>query len=199
MPSSSRSPFKGKWLSPEVFLSGDPLSRIGKADIEFLKRRSGENPRKRVRICAHKNEREPHQDMFIVVERGVYIRPHKHLARAESLEVLEGAADAVFFNERGSVTDVIRLGDYRSKRRFYYRVARPVFHTLLPRSDQLVLHESTIGPFDRSKTVFAPWSPHERNGKAVKVFLETLSRSIRRFEIRQSPPRISQRYLRMVK
>ena len=81
--------------------------------------------------------------MFLVQTRETYIRPHKHLKRAESFHVLEGQADILVFSDEGMLTDVIPMGDYASGKQFYYRMHEPLFHSALIRSDYLVFHEST--------------------------------------------------------
>ena len=48
--------------------------------------------------------------MFIVLSKETYIRPHKHVNRIESLHVVEGKARAVFFDEIGSIIQVVPLG-----------------------------------------------------------------------------------------
>jgi hypothetical protein len=59
-------------------------------------------------------------------------------------------------------------------------MAVPLFHTLLIRSDVLVFHETTDGPFDRRDTAFAPWSPEDRDVEAANAFMSGLHDKIRR-------------------
>ena len=165
-------------ISKEVFYADEPLVNVGRQDIEFLKARVGDTEHKRIRLCAHKDVEDDLHEMFIVLSKETYIRPAKHLGKAESLHVVEGRADAVFFDERGSITQVIPLGDYSSGLRFYYRIGEPVYHTLLIRSDPFIFHETTRGPFRRADTVFAPWAPDERDVAAVGEYMERLARII---------------------
>ena len=92
--------------------------------------------------------------------------------------MIEGLVDVVMFDDSGNVQDLIRMGDYASGRVFYYRVASPVFHTLIIRSDVLVFHETTNGPFDRSDTVFAPWAPSDDETESVRTFMADLNHRI---------------------
>ena len=98
--------------------------------------------------------------------------------KSESFHVIEGMVDVVLFSEGGEVSKVIKMGSYSSGGCFYYRVASPIYHTLLIRSEVLVFHETTNGPFDRSQMVFAPWSPDERDGAAIASFLGRVERDI---------------------
>jgi hypothetical protein len=43
---------------------------------------------------------------------------------------------------------------------FYNRMSRPFFHTLIVRSDLLIVHETTNSPF-RPQAVFADFAPEE--------------------------------------
>jgi hypothetical protein len=58
-------------------------------------------------------------------------------------------------------------------------MAAPVFHTLIIRSDVLVFHETTNGPFDRRDTVFAPWAPQDGDVNAVSTFMADLDDRVR--------------------
>ncbi|HWX22495.1 MAG TPA: WbuC family cupin fold metalloprotein [Candidatus Binatia bacterium] len=159
-------------LSDEVLTAGDPLVQLSRVDIQTLKQQALLNPRRRIRICAHPDTTDRLHEMLIVHTRGAYVRPHKHLNKSESVHVIEGKVDVVFFDDAGAVSDVVRLGDYQSDRKFYYRIGGPRYHTFLITSEFLVFHEVTNGPFRREDTVFAPWGPEESNPAACLAFQE---------------------------
>jgi len=161
--------------SKEVCVADEPIVSVGRPELEFLKGRVRDSERKRIRLCAHKDIQDKLHEMFVVYLGETYVRPNKHLQKDESLHILEGAADFIFFDEVGNITDVIPLGDYASGRRFYCRVPESAYHTLIMRSDVLVIHEATPGPFRKSDTIFAPWAPEEGDTIAVNKFIEKLS------------------------
>jgi cupin fold WbuC family metalloprotein len=163
-----------------VLVAEGPIVEIGSDDIGELKRASLSTPRGRIRICAHPDTDDRLHEMLIVHAAGAYVRPHKHEGKSESLHVLEGDADVVFFDDEGGVRDVVSLGPYGSPRHFYYRLDEPVFHTLLIHSEFLVFHEVTNGPFRREETVFAPWAPEESDPAACEAFVADLAQSIGR-------------------
>lgn len=167
-----------KPINNDVFTSDDPLVSLTRPDIDQLKDLALKNPKKRVRVCAHKTDTDLHQDMIIVMAGGVYIRPHKHMGKSESIHIIEGQADAVFFDDKGEITRIVQMGDYASGRCFYYRVSEPVFHSLIVRTPFLLFHESTTGPFDRSKSAYAAWAPDEKETAAVAAFEKKLSEKI---------------------
>ncbi len=171
-----------KSFNAEVVFAADSIVQITGADVTALKAEAAQNPRRRKRICAHPDSGDRLHEMFIVHERGCYVRPHKHLGKCESLHVLEGTAEAVFFHEDGSVRDVVALGEYRSGAAFFYRVGEPAYHTLLITSPVFVFHETTSGPFRREDTVFAPWAPTEDQPEAVAAFTQRVNEAVSAFK-----------------
>ncbi len=116
--------------------------------------------------------------MLIVLDAATYIRPHRHPKKSESFHVVEGALSVLLFGEDGDARRAIRLGDYASGRPFYYRLAEPIYHTVLVESAVVVFHETTNGPFDRAETEFAPWSPPEDDAEPGRRYLRELARTL---------------------
>ena len=167
-----------KQLTEEVWVTDTPFMSVTRAEIDALKERAAHNARQRMRICAHPVDTNRLHEMLIVLTGQTYIRPHKHLNKSESLHLIEGQADAVFFDDDGRVAEVVSLGDYASGKPFYYRIAEPRFHTLVVRSECLVFHETTNGPFNRQDTIFAPWAPEESELANRHQFMKELTSSI---------------------
>lgn len=177
---------RSKTINDAVYVAEEPIVCMSRNDAEFLKARVGQNERKRVRLCAHKDTEDRLQEMLIAFDRNSYIRPSKHINKEESMHIVEGIADFIFFDEEGNVTDVIPLGDYFSGRRFYCRTPDSVYHTLLIRSDTFIIQETTQGPFQRSDTVFAPWAPQDQDTAGVGKYMECLAVKVKNFRSRQS-------------
>ena len=180
MTSRSGSMATARAESAEVRYATDAVVLVASADVATLKAEAGRNPRRRMRLCAHTGVDDTLHEMIIVHARNTYVRPHKHLGKSESFHVIEGEVDVVLFDEGGAVTDTIEMGSFASGRPFYYRIAAPTFHTLLIRSDVLVFHESTGGPFRRADTMFAPWAPEDGDAAAVARFVDGLRARLRR-------------------
>ena len=157
-------------LNEEVLVAVDPIAKISRAEIQLLKQRALRNSRQRIRVCAHKSTDDPLHEMLIVHTKDTYVRPHKHINKSESFHVIEGIVDVIVFDETGKVVEVIEMGDYVSGRRFYYRIDTPAYHTLIIRSDVLVFHETTNGPFRREDTVFASWAPEDSDLEGRRAF-----------------------------
>ena len=172
---------------PEEVLHGtDSVLGVGRTEIEYLKERAGQNRRKRMRLCAHRDVGDSLHEMFIVHQKDTYVRPHLHTNKSESLHVIEGSVDVVIFDDDGNINGVSRLGDYSSGLPFYHRVSDPRYHTLLIRSDTLVFHETTNGPFRKSDTTWAPWAPAQNDTGAQPTYMERLAREVEDFVAAQA-------------
>ena len=162
----------------EVLYTNDLITVAAQSDIEELKLLSTFNTRKRIRLCTHLNQMDLLHEMIIVHEKTAYVRPHKHPGKSESTHIIQGIVDVVLFDDEGRINKVIRMGDYASGKPFFYRMAMPIFHTLIIRSEVLVFHETTNGPFDRTSTLFAPWAPEETDMNSVVDFLADLDKRV---------------------
>ena len=167
--------------SEEIFIAEDAIVRLGDEQIAFLKRQAQASPRKRARICAHKTNNDALHEMLIVISADSYIHPHKHLAKSESFHIVEGEVDVAVFDDAGAVVDVIELGPPGSGRQFYYRLDHGAFHTLLIRSDYLVVHEVTNGPFARDRTVMAAFAPAEQDAAGARAYMQAVERQVAQF------------------
>ena len=74
---------------------------------------------------------------------------NKHFGRAESIHIIEGLADLLIFDnkDKGEITDVMGMGEYKLGKDFYYRMAEELYHTIMMNSDVCVFHETTKGLF----------------------------------------------------
>jgi len=147
----------------EVLYTNKDVVAVTKYDLQKLQNLSLLNKRKRIRLCAHKKPSERLHDMIIVHSKECYVRPHMHLSRAESITILEGEVDLVIFQEDGSIREVIRMGALPTNLTFFYRLSKSIYHMLIIRSEFLVFHEATEGPFKREDTIFPEWSPPEES------------------------------------
>ncbi len=168
-------------ISNEVCVADDAIVKLGRDEMDALKQALADAPRGRTRLCAHRDVGDALHEMLIALKRDVYIRPHKHLGKSESFHVIEGIADVVVFDDSGTIAEVIPMGDYASGRMFYYRLSQPAYHTLLIRSDLLVVHETTSGPFRKEETVFPSWAPEETEALAGQRFMKNLSGAVDQF------------------
>jgi cupin fold WbuC family metalloprotein len=160
--------------SAELYLAEGPIAKLGQDDMQLLRQGAANSPRGRVRINAHPSDDDMLHEMFIAIQRNSYIRPHLHPGKSEAFHIVQGEVDIVVFQEDGSVREVVPLGDGNSGRAFYYRMSQPFFHTLLIRSDILIVHEITNGPFLRGGTRFASFAPEESDAGGIADYMRQL-------------------------
>lgn len=171
-------------VNDEVFVSQDPIVRIGPRELAFLKAQALTNARHRVRICAHKTNDDPLHEMVIAISALSYIHPHKHSGKSESFHIIEGAVDVVVFDDDGTLTDLIELGDSTTGRAFFYRLAQSKFHALLLKTAFLVVHEVTNGPFVRENTLLAPWAPTEDHLDEARDYMARVAQLAAEYKLR---------------
>jgi cupin fold WbuC family metalloprotein len=165
-------------LSTEVYGTDASIVSIGARDINMLKEKVLTCPSKRIRICVHRSADDLLHEMLIVIAKGSYIRPHKHVNKGESFHLIEGMLDIVIFHDDGTIMKVISLGEPQSGKQFFYRLSAPYFHTLILRTDWVVFHEATNGPFRKEETVYAPWAPEQGDALQEEKFQHNLAAKI---------------------
>ena len=162
--------------SPGIFYSDSATIAVGAGDLAFLLHEARKNDKHRARICAHPDVSDAVHEMVICLLDKCYIRPHLH-HKAESLHIIEGRCDLVLLAPDGQITRVVTLGTRADETRFV-RLAPQVFHTLIVRSEYIVIHETTRGPFRREDTVFADWAPSESEVEQARQYVTELDQSI---------------------
>jgi cupin fold WbuC family metalloprotein len=156
--------------SPEVFLAEGPIAAIGQAELNTLKTAVKASAKRRARINAHADGEDALHEMIIAIDPTSYIRPHKHPGKSEAFHIVEGEVDIVVFTDDGEIDRIVSLGPPGGRRAFYYRMSNAFFHTLIIRSDLLIVHEITNGPFRPSATVFAEFAPDDREVEQAAAY-----------------------------
>jgi cupin fold WbuC family metalloprotein len=168
--------------SNEVYVAEGPIAVIGEAEIRLLREAVAATPRGRVRINVHADARDPLHEMFIALSRDSYVRPHRHPGKTEAFHIVEGDVDVVVLDDAGEVRRIVELGQGPG-RAVYYRMVQPMFHTLLVKSEILVVHEITNGPFVPGGTQFAPFAPGEDESTQVAAYRVRLARQVADFSL----------------
>ena len=163
---------KASRFNEEVYFAREDIAAFGTEEIEWLKSRAAENRRTRCRLCLHHDIDAAVHEMLIVHKQGIYVPPHKHLTKTESIHIIEGLVDLVCFTDDGKVRDVVRLGEKGRDARVYCRMIEGIYHSLVILSEWMVAHETTTGPFHNAvKMVYATWAPGEDEPAAGARFL----------------------------
>jgi cupin fold WbuC family metalloprotein len=164
--------------SPEVFLAQGPITAVGPAELKVLKAAVKLSPKHRARINAHPDRDDTLHEMIIAIDASSYVRPHKHPKKSEAFHIVEGEVDIIIFRDDGEIDRVIELGPPGGRRPFYYRMSGAFFHTLIIRSELLIVHEITNGPFRPTATVFADFAPDDRDIEKVMAYQAELVRRV---------------------
>lgn len=164
-----------KMESDAVFFARDSIVEIGNQEVRFLKERIGYNSRQNVRLCTHRNMADLLHEMVILHSKTTYVRPHKYLEKSVSYHIIEGTVDLVLFDDQGDFQDVIPMGEYKTGRRFYYRLNKGCYYAPIVHSDFFLFHEVTNGPFKPSDTLYPPWAPDGSDAAAVTRFQQELT------------------------
>lgn len=167
-----------KEASPGIFSSNDSIIVIDDTHINTIKDSIPSSPNSRTRICAHKDSTDHVHEMIIALDKGSYIRPHKHLEYHESFHMIEGELKIVIFEDNGDIQRVIELAPYKSSKAFFYRLPPDKFHTVILETQTVVFHEVVQGPFKPEKTIYAPWAPEESSKNDALLYVQSLLRRI---------------------
>ncbi|MBB6252271.1 WbuC family cupin fold metalloprotein [Nitrospirillum iridis] len=146
---------------------------IDRTRLDALLDESRRDERGRVRICLHRSEADPVQEMIIALADHGYLRPHRQRGLQKSYVVLAGRLRVVFFDESGGV---LRRLDLDAQRRPLARFDSGIWHTMTSLSEGTLYLETILGPFDRNRTDWAPWAP----GRAPRPEIEAYMRDVLR-------------------
>ena len=163
---------KFKKENTQVYYATDEIVKINKKDIEQLKQKMKRDNVARARMCAHKKTNDGVHEMFIILKKENYVRPHRHLNRSESFYLIEGRADIIIFNQDGSISETFKLGESNTGEYIFCRMSPTVYHTVIPDSEYLVLLETTSGPLVKNTTEYAVWSPDEGSEEGSRYITE---------------------------
>jgi cupin fold WbuC family metalloprotein len=145
-------------------INKESIETIRTADIRALKHQAATTPLRRARICLHRDQCDPLQDMVIVLCRDTHIAPHKHERKVESLHLIEGSFYLVTFDRHGRVVNKVLVSLEDPSGTLICRVKENVWHTLLPLSKFVVIHEVIRGPFQGAvKKKSASWAPQKKS------------------------------------
>jgi cupin fold WbuC family metalloprotein len=158
-----------------TFIQKDNIITVNKTILNKLKDAANKDPLKRSRLCLHHDFNDQVQEMIIAIKKGVYIRPHRHSNKTESLHIIEGKLLIIFFDDSGKVKSKITLAlSSKSSNPFIYRIACPIWHSAIPLTKFVLYHETINGPFSSVNSEFASWSPEERDTSKINQFIKSI-------------------------
>lgn len=160
-----------------VFTHEEEIVAAGDEWLARLKEAALSAPRRRARLNLHREMESPVHEMLIAFCRDSLIPPHRHHGKSESFHLVEGRALVVIFTEEGEIAEKIELAPPGGKEPFLYRLDGPRWHTVIPLTEMVVIHETTAGPFRPDAEATPSWVP--RDEAALAAFLAALTRVLR--------------------
>ena len=112
--------------------------------IQELKSLSQRLGKKDIRICLHSDRNSDLHNMINLIYKKEEDIPHKHILKSESYHIIEGRMTITTYDEYGVVIDKCLLN---SNKTFLYRVCKDTFHTAIPDTEYVIVHETRPGPF----------------------------------------------------
>ena len=123
---------------------------------QFLLHDSSNNYKKRSRINFHPSPASQVQEMVIALDRNTCLDVHQHFNKSESFHVIEGTLIVVLFDSRGSIMEEITLSSLGPNP--FYRLDSAIDHLVIPVSKNVLMHETTCGPFVQGDCRVPEWS-----------------------------------------
>jgi len=139
---------------PEVEFCTTDVAEVDAEALERVKTAARESPKLRARLCLHRSSSDNLHEMLIVLRRGTEINVHRHPEKAECAHMVSGLMTVVLYDDAGNERQRVPLGPWGSGRSVLCRVAAGQWHRWEIESDEVVVHESTLGPFSPSDTEF---------------------------------------------
>ena len=157
---------------PEVIKNSEERLFINNDLVEQIIEETSQSQRHMARLLMHFDHEDPVQEMLIAMGRNCAVMPNCSVGRSESLQVVQGELLLVIFDDNGNVVKRIEMGPYGSDKTFLYRLSSTPWHTMIPLSKIVVVHEVIEGPFVNSSDPLPDWIPGD--SESLKRFLKEI-------------------------
>jgi cupin fold WbuC family metalloprotein len=135
--------------------------------LDKLSREAAQSARLRKNFNLHDDYAEPCQRLLNAVERGSYIRPHRHLTppKPETFVLLRGRMAAFIFDGQGNVERFVILSQAGPTTGI--DVPPGAWHCIVSLENGSIFFETKPGPYEPlSDKEWAPWAPPEGSREA---------------------------------
>ena len=158
-------------------MSSPAIKKITAPLLLELGRQAAAAPRKRINHNFHESPDDPVQRLVVVMQKGTYIRPHRHAAedKQEFAVAVQGRMQVILLNDDGSLRERVDLAPGGPT--IGLEIPPAVWHTWLALEEDAAFFECKRGPYHPAQTnVFAPWSPPEGDPR-VAAYSQWLARA----------------------
>jgi cupin fold WbuC family metalloprotein len=132
--------------------------------LDQLSLEASGSERLRKNLNLHDDYADPCQRLFIAMEPGTYIRPHRHTdpPKPECFMAIRGKLALVVFDDDGEVKQVISFGDGCDT--LAIDLPAGEWHSIVVLEPGSIFFETKPGPYvAMSDKDFAPWAPEEKS------------------------------------
>lgn len=143
----------------EAEFATESVVAVDETAIARIRQAAHASPRRRARFCLHMGPDASMHNMLIVLLHGTVVPVHRHHDKPECYHMVSGLATLRLFNDAGQPVRHIALGAPGSGREFLCRIAAGQWHRVEVESDEVVLLESTSGPFRPEDTEYQAATP----------------------------------------
>ena len=157
---------------PEVIKNSEELLFINNELVEQIVKEASQSQRHMARILMHFDHEDPVQEMLIAMGRNCAVMPNRSVGRSESLQVVQGELLLIIFDDNGNVVKRVEMGPAWSDKVFLYRLSSTPWHTMIPLTKMVVVHEALEGPFKQSSEPLPDWLPGD--SESLKRFLKEI-------------------------
>ena len=154
---------------PEVIKNSEDLLFINNELVDQIIGEAKQSQRHMARLLLHFDHEDPVQEMLIAMGRDCAVMPNRSVGRSESLQIVKGEMLLIIFDDNGNVVKRVEMRPAGSDKVFLYRLSSTPWHTMIPLSKIVVVHEVIEGPFVNSTDPLPDWVPN--NIEDLKKFL----------------------------
>lgn len=160
-------------MSKVIFRDWGNVNDVHQHDLDELIDFAQTAADQRARVCMHRTEADPVQEMVIAMTGRSYVRPHRQRGFEKSYVMLLGELQFIFFDESGVVLQSRRLA---ADGVVVTRFDASLWHTARTVGEErvAVYLETIRGPFMREHTDWAQWAPEAGDLQGVARFLQQL-------------------------
>ena len=144
---------------PEVIKNNSEILFVNHEMVEKIKYEALQSSRHMARLLMHLSHEDPVQEMLIGMGRDCAVTPNRAIGQSESLQLVEGELLLVVFDQNGKVIQKVEMGSIGSGKPFLYRLSSTPWHTMIPLTEMVVVHETLQGPFKNSSDPLPDWIP----------------------------------------
>jgi cupin fold WbuC family metalloprotein len=155
---------------------------INQKVLDQLSLEASGSERLRKNLNLHDDYADPCQRLFIAMEPGTYIRPHRHTdpPKPECFMAVRGKLALLVFDDDGEVKQVLPFGDGCDT--LAIDLPAGEWHSIIVLDPGSIFFETKPGPYvAMSDKDFAPWAPLE-NTAEVGSYLSVLTEIVSNME-----------------